>query len=142
MTEPLITVDTIVDADPSSVWKTLTQPKSAMFMGAEVHTDWKEGSPITLSGEFGGKSFEDHGEIKACDPERHLAFTHFSGGQTEKGNVVDVRLEPADRRTKVVLSQIPLDEDRPDGAKIAEYRKNWGMMLAALKKAAEEKVHA
>ena len=39
MSEPLITVDTMVDADPAAVWDTLTQKKSAMFMGAGVDTD-------------------------------------------------------------------------------------------------------
>lgn len=139
MSEPLITVDTLVDADPAAVWGTLTQKKSAMFMGADVETDWQQGSPIRFSGEFHGKSFEDTGEIRSVEPRRRLAFTHFSGGQTENGNLVDVRLEPRGGRTEVTLSQTPLGRPPTDQTKVAEFRKNWQMMLDALKNAAEQR---
>jgi hypothetical protein len=39
----------------------------------------------------------------------------------------------------VTLSQAPLDGAHPDPAKIAEFRKNWEMMLGSLKKATEAK---
>jgi uncharacterized protein YndB with AHSA1/START domain len=139
MTEPLITVDTTVNADASAVWDALTQKKSAMFLGADVDTDWRIGSPIKLSGEFHGKAFHDHGEIRASEPMRHLAFTHFSGNQQDKGNLVDIRLEPQGGTTKIALSQTPLSGERPDEAKIGEFRKNWEMMLDALKQEAEQK---
>jgi uncharacterized protein YndB with AHSA1/START domain len=142
MAKPPVTVETTIDADAASVWDTLTQRKSAMFMGAEVNTDWREGSPLTMSGEFNGKPFKDHGEIRAADPKRHLAFTHFSGSQAENGNLVDLRLEPQGHRTKVTLSQTPEGGPRPDEAKVAEFRKNWEMMLQGLKKAAEERATA
>ena len=142
MTKPLITVETLIDADASSVWDTLTQRKSAMFMGADVDTDWRQGSPLTMSGEFNGKPFKDHGEIRSSEPKRHLAFTHFSGEQTEIGNLVDIRLDPQGERTKVTLSQTPQGGATPDDRKIAEFRKNWEAMLGALKKAVEEKATA
>ena len=142
MTNPLITVETLIDADASSVWDTLTQRKSAMFMGADVDTDWRQGSPLTMSGEFNGKPFKDHGEIRSSEPKRHLAFTHFSGAQTENVNLVDIRLDPQGERTKVTLSQTPQGGPAPDDRKIAEFRKNWEAMLGALKKAVEEKATA
>ena len=139
MTEPLITVDALIDADPPAVWDTLTRRRSALFLGAEVDTDWRAGSPMRLSGEFHGKRFEDHGEIRSAEPPRRLAFTHFSGQQSEIGNLVDVRLEPEGEGTKVTLSQTPLSGERPDASKVAEFRKNWEAMLAALKNAAEHR---
>lgn len=142
MTKPLITVETLIEADASSVWDTLTQRKSAMFMGADVDTDWRQGSPLTMSGEFNGKPFKDHGEIRSSEPKRHLAFTHFSGAQTGNGNLVDIRLDPQGERTKVTLSQTPQGGTTPDDRKIAEFRKNWEAMLGALKKAVEEKAPA
>ena len=142
MTESLITVDTSIDADSAAVWDALTERKSAMFLGADVDTDWREGSPMKLSGEFQGKSFEDHGEIRTSEPTRHLAFTHFSGGQQATGNLVDIRLEPDGERTRVTLSQTPLDGQRPDESTVAEFRKNWAMMLGELKKAAEQRATA
>lgn len=142
MTQPLIIVDTLIDADASSVWAALTQRKSPMFMGADVNTDWREGSPIRMSGEFQGKAFRDHGEIRASEPGRHLAFTHFGGDQQENGNLVDIRLEPQGERTKVTLSQTPQGDQRPDEKTAAEFRKNWERMLDGLKAAAERNAAA
>ena len=142
MTEPLITVDTLIEAEPSQVWMVLTQSPSAMFMGANVISDWQEGSPINISGEFHGREFHDHGEIRAAEPPEHLAFTHFSGSQQENGNLVDIRLEPRGERTQVTLSQTPQGGERPDDARVAEFRKNWEAMLGMLKTAAEEKALA
>jgi uncharacterized protein YndB with AHSA1/START domain len=139
MTEPLITVETVVDAEPSQVWMVMTQSPSAMFMGADVISDWQAGSPISMLGEFHGKEFHDHGEIRESEPGRHLAFTHFSENQQDNGNLVDIKLEPQGERTKVTLSQTPQGGEPPDDTKIAEFRKNWETMLGALKKTAEEK---
>ena len=74
----LICVSEIVDASPSKVWRTATERTGLMFMGADVRTDWKEGHPISFKGEWKGKPFEDKGEVETFEPERKLAFTHFS----------------------------------------------------------------
>jgi uncharacterized protein YndB with AHSA1/START domain len=147
MTEPLITVEKFIDAEPAAVWDALTQKKSAMFMGADVDTDWRPGSPITFSGEFKGKPFRDRGEIRLCDPKRHLAFTHFSESSgkpdlLENYNFIDIRLERYGEGTNVTLSQTPQGEHSFDEQMKAEFRKNWDMMLDGLKKAAEEKALA
>ena len=139
MTEPLVTVETLINAEPAQVWMTLTESPSPLFMGADVISDWQKGSPLHISGEFQGKEFHDHGEIRESEPARHVAFTHFSGSQTGKGNLVDIELQPQGVRTKLILSQTPDGGERPDEAKVAEFRKNWEAMLGGLKKAAEEK---
>jgi uncharacterized protein YndB with AHSA1/START domain len=142
MTEPLITVETVIDADAAAVWDGLTRKKSAMFLDADVETDWRQGSPLKMSGEFQGKRFEDHGEVRTAVPQRQLAFTHFSGSQEVRGNLIDIRLEPEGERTRVALSQTPLDGARPDETTIAQFRKNWAMMLDKLKHAVKERSSA
>lgn len=147
MTEPLITVEQFIDADQAAVWDALTQKKSAMFMGADVDTDWRPGSPISFSGEFKGRSFRDRGEIRLSDPKRHLAFTHFSESSgkpdlLENYNFIDIRLERQGEGTRVTLSQTPQGQHHFDEKTIAEFRKNWDMMLDGLKKAAEERAFA
>ena len=147
MTKPLIQIDTVIDADSASVWQALTQKKSAMFMGADVDTDWRVGSPVRFTGEFNGKPFRDHGEILAAESQRHLAFTHFSGSTgkpdvPENYSLVDIRLEPQGERTKVTLSQTSQGHERPEEETAARFRRNWEAMLGALKKAAEEKAPA
>ena len=144
MQKPLIEVETTVNADAQQVWEALTASKSAMFMGAEVDTDWKQGSPIAFTGEFKGKAYRDHGEIRSVDEGRELAFTHFSplSGKPdaeENYNLVDIRLSPDGERTKVRVSQNPLGGERPDEQTVDEYRRNWDVMLDGLRRAAEER---
>ena len=148
MDKPLVEVDTVIDATPDAVWRALTAKKSAMFMGAAVETDWRQGSPISFSGEFNGKPYKDHGEIREIAERRHLAFTHFSpttgkADVPENYNLVDVRLESlGEVRTKVRLSQTPMGGERPDEQTAAKFKQNWQMMLDALKKAAEQEEFA
>ena len=145
MGKPLVQVEAEVRADVDSVWDVLTRDTSAMFMGAKVDTDWREGSPISFSGEFNGKPYKDHGEIRTVEKNRRLAFTHYSptSGKPdvpESYNLVDVELEPeGDDRTRVRLSQTPMGGDRPDEQTVEKFKQNWKMMLDGLKKAAEQK---
>jgi uncharacterized protein YndB with AHSA1/START domain len=147
MDKPLIETATTVNADAEQVWEALTASKSAMFMGADVDTDWKVGSPISFTGEFKGKPYRDHGQIRTADEGRELAFTHFSplSGKPdaeENYNLVDIRLSPDGERTKVSVSQTPLGQDQPDDQTIDEHRRNWDAMLEGLKQAAEERSFA
>ena len=144
MDQPLVEVETLIDADPGTVWDALTARKSAMFMGADVETDWGPGSPISFTGEFEGKAFKDHGEIRDIEDRRRLTFTHYSptSGKPDvpdSYNLVDVRLEPESGRTRVRLSQTPLGGGRPDEPTVEAFRRNWEVMLGGLKQAAEER---
>jgi uncharacterized protein YndB with AHSA1/START domain len=148
MNKPLVEVEADIHADAKTVWDVLTRRQSAMFMGAEVETDWREGSPISFTGEFNGKPFKDHGEIRAVEPERRLAFTHYSptSGKPdvpESYNLVDVRLDPrGDDRTLVRLTQTPQGGDRPDDETVRKFEDNWRAMLGSLQKAAEQDAFA
>ena len=144
MNKPLVEVETVVDANVSAVWDALTARKSAMFMGADVETDWGPGSPISFTGEFNGKAFKDHGEIRDIEDRRRLTFTHFSPTSgmpdvPDSYNLVDVRLEPQGERTLVKLSQTPMGGDRPDPETVAAFRRNWEVMVDGLKTSAEER---
>ena len=147
MDQPLIEVETQVDADAAAVWDVLTARKSAMFMGADVDTDWRPGSQISFTGEFNGKAFKDHGEIRDVEDRRRLVFTHYSptSGKPDvpdSYNLVDIRIEPDGRQTRVRLSQTPLGGDRPDEETVEAFRRNWQVMLEGLKRAAEERAPA
>ena len=147
MDKPLVEAETLIEAPAGPVWDALTARKSAMFMGAEVETDWGPGSPIIFTGEFQGKAFKDHGEIRDIEDGRRLTFTHYSptSGKPDvpdSYNLVDVRLEPHGDRTRVRLSQTPLGGERPDDKTVESFRRNWEVMLDGLKKAAEERALA
>ena len=130
----------LIEASRADVWEALVSPeaiKQYMF-GADVETDWKEGSPITWSGEFKGKKFEDKGKILQVKPERRLQYSHYSplSGEPdtpEKYHTVTTELAEIDGMTRVTLGQ--------DNTLTEEARKhseqNWNTMLQGLKKYVE-----
>ncbi len=142
MDEPVVSVDTTINAKPDAVWTAMTQRSSPMFMGAAMETDWKPGSKYTLKGEWAGKPFTDYGRIETAEPNRELSFTHWSKTPEppESYNAVKVTLAPSGSGTKATLSQYARGKPQPvDDKARAEFRKNWAMMLDGLKKAAEGK---
>jgi uncharacterized protein YndB with AHSA1/START domain len=131
----------VIDAPPEKVWKALTDPalvKDVMF-GSEVTTDWKVGSPITWTGEWEGKPFEDKGEVVAFEPGKRLKTTHFSpltGKPDKPENYHEVTYDltaQGEGKTKVVCTQT--NNPTPESAEHSEA--NWKMMLENLKKVAE-----
>ena len=74
------TAGVTIEAPRSTVWKVVTDAElmSRAFFGAQVETDWREGSPITFSGEWEGKPFRDKGEIVTMRRDELLGFTHYS----------------------------------------------------------------
>ena len=62
----------VVDRPRHQVWKALTDPDlvNQYFMGATVKTDWQVGHPITFSGTWKDKPFEDKGEILTSSRRR------------------------------------------------------------------------
>lgn len=80
MTGYVAVAETDIDASAAQVWDVLTSPArlKELWFGAEVKTDWQVGSPITWSGEWEGKPYQDKGEILAIEPGRLLRLTHFS----------------------------------------------------------------
>jgi uncharacterized protein YndB with AHSA1/START domain len=135
-----------IEAPRAEVWRSLTDPAriKEYYLGAEVQTDWHVGSPITFTGEWEGKAYEDKGEILAVEPERRLAYSHWSamGGKPdapENYHVVEVILDEGDDRTRVTLRQSNLEggATAEDRANHEQYEKNWKQMLEGLKKTTE-----
>ena len=130
----------IINAPRDKVWKALVTPaaiKQYMF-GADVQSDWEEGSPITWSGEWQGKKFQDKGVILKIARDYALQYSHFSplSGRPDKPenyHTVTVELSDAGARTRVMLTQ----DNNPTEAIQSESEKNWTMMLRGLKKLVE-----
>jgi len=126
-----------VDAPRAKVWDALVNPKAIKryMFGAAVVSDWREGSPIVWKGEWQGKPYEDKGTLLEVEPGRTLRYSHFSplsGLPDEPGNyhTVTIELSGEGNQTRVALTQ---DNNPTDEARVHS-EKNWGMMLAALKK--------
>jgi len=136
------TAETDIAAPAGKVWAALTDPeqiKEYMF-GAQVVTDWKQGSPIRWKGEYEGKGYEDKGEIIEIEPERLLKVTHFSplSGQEDPPENYHTVLYVLEQRRGVTHLSLSRDNNRSKPA--AEYsRANWEKMLAGLKQFAERR---
>lgn len=130
-----------INAPGDKVWNALVKPeaiKQYMF-GTTVVSDWREGSPIVWKGEWQGKSYEDKGVILQFRPGRMLQYTHFSSlsglmDKPENYHTVTIELSPGGQQTQVSLVQ---DNNTTEDSR-AHSEKNWGMMLAALKKFLEQ----
>ena len=140
---PVVSVSETIEASPSQVWDAATHKTGVMFMGADVKTDWREGHPITFKGEWKGKTFDDKGEVKTFEQEKKLAFTHFSSlsgkaDSPQNYNLVSIELHPNGTQTGVTLTQsMHRGAEEPSSETVAEFEKNWRMMLSKLKDEAE-----
>ena len=125
-----------IDAPASKVWEALTNPKMVKqyLYGTDVHTDWKEGSPITYTGEWEGKPYEDKGKILKVVPEKLLSTTYWSGmsgkeDKPENYNQVDYHLKEENGATKLELTQDNIDTEQSK----EHSEKNWNMVLKGMK---------
>jgi uncharacterized protein YndB with AHSA1/START domain len=129
-----------IHTTPDKVWLALTTPamiKQFMF-GADVHTDWKVGSPLTYTGEYQGKKFEEKGTIKQIEPNKLLAATHFSSMSgkpdvPENYALVTWQLEATGATTVLTVSQDNIDDDKGVEGSV----KNWTGVLQTIKKIVE-----
>ena len=136
----MATATVTIDATPDKVWRALVTPESIKqyMFGTDARSEWKPGSPITWSGEWEGKPYQDKGVIKRVEPRRVLQYTHFSplAGQPDRPenyHTVTISLADSGGRTRVTLTQ---DNNPTDDAR-AHSEKNWTMMLDGLKKFVE-----
>jgi uncharacterized protein YndB with AHSA1/START domain len=141
MGDYLATAETDIKASPARVWEVLTDPDRLMeiWFGAEVKTDWHKGSPVTWSGEWEGKPYQDKGEILEVDPGRLLKVTHYSplSGQPdvpENYHTLTYQLDDYGTSTHLSLTQ----DNNASEEEAAHSRGMWEMLVAKVKEAAEE----
>ena len=132
---------TRINTQIEKVWDALINPdmiKQYMF-GADVVSDWKEGSQIIWRGEWEGKSFEDHGMITKMVPRKILEYKHYSesSGLPEKEenyHTVTIELKNEDPGVLVTLTQ----DNNGSSEEKEKSEKNWTMMLESMKRLLEK----
>lgn len=125
-----------IKADPARVWAALTDSDTVgqAFFGSRVESDWREGGPITFTGEWEGKTFRDEGQIIKVVPDQLLTYTHWS--TPDNPHTVTFRLSPAaDGGTELSVAQ-----DNAGGAEEREHSaQTWSAMLGNLKQLVEQR---
>jgi len=132
----------LIHASQQAVWQALTDPRQIQqyMFGADVHSQWKVGTPITWKGNFAGKEYEDKGTIMENNGQSRLCYSHYSAlsgkeDSPENYHTVCIELEKKGDDTFLSLTQ--------DGNASEESRqhseKNWQAMLQELKRLLEEK---
>ncbi len=141
MTETLsMTSQITIHASAPRVWDALINPKliKKYLMGADVHTDWKVGSPLVYTGEYQGKPFEEKGVIQRIESESILQATHFSASsgkedKPENYSLVTWKLERKDDATVLHVTQDNLHSEKA----VESSKANWAGVLKALKQVVE-----
>ena len=129
----------LIPANPVEVWETLTSREGmkAYMMGADVEAEWRVGGQIRMHGDYNGKPFDDHGEIRSFEPWKRLSYTHVSSAAPDETHVVTVELEPRDDGTEVIITQENADGavHEADRRNREQYDKTWAAMLEKLEEA-------
>jgi uncharacterized protein YndB with AHSA1/START domain len=125
-----------INAPAPRVWEALTDPsliKQYLF-GTEVTTDWRVGHPITYTGDWEGKQYEDKGEVIEKVVGKLLVTTYWSSLSglpdiPEYYKTVRYELTPEGTGTKLTITQDNNDtrEDASDS------EQNWKMVLEGIK---------
>src|SRR4051812_25215799 len=130
-----------IDAPVHKVWQALTDPalvKKYLF-GTDMVTDWKQGSTITYSGVWNGKSYTDKGKVVNVIPEKFLHTTYFSamsGKEDKPENYANViyELKGTDGHTEVSILQDNIEDEK----QVEHMKSNWAMVLSGMKKLLEQ----
>lgn len=131
---------TTIHAPAARVWEALTRPEQIKqyFLGADVKTDWKVGSPIYYRGEWQGHSYEDKGTVLEFEPNKRIVSTHWSPLSgvpdiPENYHTVTYLLDEEDGNTGVTILQ---DHNASEEEK-QHSEQNWRTVLAGLKRLVE-----
>ena len=132
----------VINASTDAVWKALTDPSlvKQYLHGTNMKTTWAVGGPITWTGEWKGKAYEDKGTVLAVEPKKLLKTTHWSpmaGSEDKPENYHTVTYKLAERGGTTILT---LKQDNNASQEEADTmaEKNWGPVLEGLKAVAEQ----
>lgn len=114
MNKELISKSSIdLNASSPKIWEALVNPEIAKeyFFGAEIVTDWKVGSPITLKGEFNGNKYEEKGVLLNVEPNTQLQYSHWSNFDGLPDKLENYRTWTFDLDEKDGATQLSITED-------------------------------
>ncbi len=133
-------VSLVFNASTYDLWDALTNPEKIKqyLFGTIAKSDWKKGSPITYTGEWQGKKYEDKGEILEIIPEKLLKSSYWSSmsgipDTPENYMIVSYILESVGNQTKLIITQENIASK--DDQQHSEH--NWNIVLDGIRKVVE-----
>lgn len=140
MDQPTARASINIQAPAERVWQALIDPElvSQYLFGARISSDWRKGSPVTYSGVWQGKPYEDKGVILEIEPGRLLKVTHYSPLSglpdiPENYHVVTYAVAAQGDHSEITITQ----ENNQSQAEVDESEKTWGMILGGMKQVLE-----
>lgn len=134
-----MSVDASIHAPVSRVWKAATDKDEIKqyFFGTDVTTTWEPGSPITFSGEYEGKRYEEKGVILQVEKEKMLSYSYLASGWEDKpenyNTIVYELKDEGNGYTNLKVTQSNIRDQQTADHCVD----NWKMVLDGLKKVAE-----
>jgi len=129
-----------IKAPVSKVWEALIDPEliRQYLFGAEVTSDWQEGSPIIYKGVYQGKAYEDKGAVLQAEPEKLLRMTHWSplsgtADSPENYHTVSYELVTENGSTQLTITQ----DNNSSAEEQAQNAGFWQTVLEGIKKLLE-----
>lgn len=131
----------VINAPAEKVWEALTTPEliKKYFFNTNVESDWREGSPITFSGEWQGKTYQDKGTILKVEENKLFKYNYWSSmsgieDKPENYVVISYELAEDDGKTRLNIRQ----ENIADEKTKEHSEQNWMKVLENLKRLVEK----
>jgi len=137
MENQTLKTEIIFDSPASKVWLGLTDPiiVKQYFFGTDLKSDWKEGSTITFSGQWDGKTYEDKGIIIEIEHAKLLKYSYWSsmsGLKDTPANYANITYELIEINGKTTL--IITQEGINSADSVEKHEQNWQSVFEGLKK--------
>lgn len=130
-----------INASIDKVWEALTSPAviKQYLHDTDTKTDWVVGHPITWSGIWQGRAYEDKGTVLGFEPKKRLSSSHWSplfGTEDwpEHYHIVTYELDGNNKQTTLTLthSNSPTQQDAD-----AMIENGWKPVLQTIKQILE-----
>jgi uncharacterized protein YndB with AHSA1/START domain len=130
-----------INVPADKVWDALTNSQSMkeFMLGAEISSDWKEGSPVTWKATVNGVNYEDKGTVLKIIPGDTLQYSHYSKltgrrDLPENYHVITIKLLSGGGQTRVRVS----DANNASEAELKHNEWGWRMILGYMKRFLEK----
>ncbi|HMG16824.1 MAG TPA: SRPBCC family protein [Saprospiraceae bacterium] len=136
-----ISISVNIKAPASKVWRVLTDPEliKEYLFGTKAISEWKEGSPILFTGEWGGNKYEDKGVILTLEKDKIFQYSYWSSYSgmkdlPENYSVVSNILSESNEETILMIVQ----QGFKDQAAMDHTTENWKSVLTKIKSISEQ----